>query len=231
MNSRERIRAALAHQEPDVVPIDFNGHRSSGIMAQTYVKLRELLGDLTEDNRVGVADLAIMQAHLGQTTGARRADGDLTGEGTVNRADVVEMLRNLGRWYDPPVSAPADLKKGIPAASPSSPEAMQIVVFDPGDESAGTSPGAPWAGRNLRSRPATRLAKAAVDRAIAEIWDVAAIRRRVLRAARQPMSGGNGGSLKCTGRRAASSTQRATASGNESLYGNGPGVLDVIDNL
>ncbi len=44
MNSRERVRAALAHQEPDVVPIDFNGHRSSGIMAQTYVKLRELLG-------------------------------------------------------------------------------------------------------------------------------------------------------------------------------------------
>jgi len=44
MNSRQRIQAALAHQEPDVVPIDFNGHRSSGIMAQPYVKLRELLG-------------------------------------------------------------------------------------------------------------------------------------------------------------------------------------------
>jgi uroporphyrinogen decarboxylase len=44
MNSRERIQAALAHKEPDRVPIDFNGHRSSGIMAQAYVKLREFLG-------------------------------------------------------------------------------------------------------------------------------------------------------------------------------------------
>lgn len=43
MNSRERIQAALNHREPDIVPIDFNGHRSSGIMAQAYVKLRELL--------------------------------------------------------------------------------------------------------------------------------------------------------------------------------------------
>ncbi len=44
MNSRERIQAALAHREPDAVPIDFNGHRSSGIMAQAYVKLRQKLG-------------------------------------------------------------------------------------------------------------------------------------------------------------------------------------------
>ena len=43
MNSRERIQAALAHREPDVVPIDFNGHRSSGIMAQAYVRLRKAL--------------------------------------------------------------------------------------------------------------------------------------------------------------------------------------------
>jgi uroporphyrinogen decarboxylase len=44
MNSRERINAAFAHVQPDRVPIDFGGHRSSGIMAQAYVKLRELLG-------------------------------------------------------------------------------------------------------------------------------------------------------------------------------------------
>ena len=44
MNSRERIQAALAHREPDAVPIDFNGHRSSGIMAQAYIKLRQKLG-------------------------------------------------------------------------------------------------------------------------------------------------------------------------------------------
>ena len=32
MNSKERIQTALAHKEPDRVPIDFNGHRSIGII-------------------------------------------------------------------------------------------------------------------------------------------------------------------------------------------------------
>lgn len=44
MNSRERVLRSLDHREPDRVPIDFNGHRSSGIMAQVYVQLRECLG-------------------------------------------------------------------------------------------------------------------------------------------------------------------------------------------
>lgn len=44
MISRERIQSALNHVEPDRVPVDFGGHRSSGIMAQAYVRLREILG-------------------------------------------------------------------------------------------------------------------------------------------------------------------------------------------
>ena len=44
MTSRERVLSALNHVEPDRVPIDFGGHRSSGIMAQAYVRLREVLG-------------------------------------------------------------------------------------------------------------------------------------------------------------------------------------------
>ncbi len=44
MTSRERILAALNHREPDRVPIDFSGHRSSGIAAMAYPKLREFLG-------------------------------------------------------------------------------------------------------------------------------------------------------------------------------------------
>jgi uroporphyrinogen decarboxylase len=35
--------AALDHQEPDRVPIDFSGHRSSGIAAIAYAKLREAM--------------------------------------------------------------------------------------------------------------------------------------------------------------------------------------------
>jgi len=44
MTSRERVLAALNHREPDCVPIDFSGHRSSGIQAMAYVKLRKYLG-------------------------------------------------------------------------------------------------------------------------------------------------------------------------------------------
>ncbi|MHC4544561.1 MAG: uroporphyrinogen decarboxylase family protein, partial [Planctomycetota bacterium] len=43
MTSRERILTALNHCEPDRVPIDFSGHRSSGIAAVAYPKLREFL--------------------------------------------------------------------------------------------------------------------------------------------------------------------------------------------
>jgi uroporphyrinogen decarboxylase len=44
MNSRERVLAALEHRQPDKVPIDFGGHRSSGIAALVYPKLRAALG-------------------------------------------------------------------------------------------------------------------------------------------------------------------------------------------
>ena len=44
MTSRERVLTALNHQEPDRVPIDFSGHRSSGIAAMAYAQLRDYLG-------------------------------------------------------------------------------------------------------------------------------------------------------------------------------------------
>ena len=44
MNSRERVLASLNHQEPDRVPICFSGHRSSGIAAIAYARLRDYLG-------------------------------------------------------------------------------------------------------------------------------------------------------------------------------------------
>jgi uroporphyrinogen decarboxylase len=44
MNSRERVMAALNHREPDRVPVDFSGHRSSGIAAIAYARLRKHLG-------------------------------------------------------------------------------------------------------------------------------------------------------------------------------------------
>ena len=44
MTSREKVLAAFDHRESDLVPIDFSGHRSSGISAIAYAKLRKHLG-------------------------------------------------------------------------------------------------------------------------------------------------------------------------------------------
>ena len=44
MNPRQRVLAALDHVPPDRVPVDFGGHRSSGIMAIAYRRLRKHLG-------------------------------------------------------------------------------------------------------------------------------------------------------------------------------------------
>lgn len=44
MTGRQRVLAALQHQETDRVPIDFGGHRSSGIAAIAYARLRRALG-------------------------------------------------------------------------------------------------------------------------------------------------------------------------------------------
>ncbi len=44
MTSRERVLAAFDHRETECVPVDFSGHRSSGIAAMVYPKLRKLLG-------------------------------------------------------------------------------------------------------------------------------------------------------------------------------------------
>ncbi len=52
MSSRERVLAALNHIEPDRVPVDFSGHRSSGIAAMAYPRLREFLGLPPKEVRV-----------------------------------------------------------------------------------------------------------------------------------------------------------------------------------
>jgi len=44
MTSRERVLASLHHREPDRVPVDLSGHRSSGIAAIAYARLRDHLG-------------------------------------------------------------------------------------------------------------------------------------------------------------------------------------------
>ena len=66
MNSRERVLAAVNHQEPDCVPVDLGGHRSSGIMAIAYNKLKQYLGIETGDIYVYdvVQQLAIIEPEV-----------------------------------------------------------------------------------------------------------------------------------------------------------------------
>jgi len=44
MTSRERVMKAFDFQESDQIPVDFSGHRSSGLSASVYPKLRKALG-------------------------------------------------------------------------------------------------------------------------------------------------------------------------------------------
>jgi len=66
LTSRERVMMAVNHREPDRVPIDLGGHRSSGIMAIAYNKLKQHLGIETGDIYVYdfVQQLAIIEPEV-----------------------------------------------------------------------------------------------------------------------------------------------------------------------
>lgn len=61
MNSRQRVVAALRHQEADRVPIDLDGMRSTGIMAVAYNRLKSYLGMQGGETRM--YDLTQQLAH------------------------------------------------------------------------------------------------------------------------------------------------------------------------
>ena len=72
MTPRERIQAAFRHEESDRVPIDFGGHRSSGIAAIAYAKLKKKLGIDTGDIYVYdmIQQLAIVEPEVMDAVGA-----------------------------------------------------------------------------------------------------------------------------------------------------------------
>ena len=57
MTSRERVRAAINHQQPDRVPVDFGGTFETGIAISTVYYLRKAYGLGSPDNRVKVTDV------------------------------------------------------------------------------------------------------------------------------------------------------------------------------
>jgi uroporphyrinogen decarboxylase len=76
MNSRERVLAAVNHLQPDRVPVDFGGHRSSGIMAIAYKKLKEYLGIHSGDIYVYdfIQQLAIIEPEVLAVLGSDAID-------------------------------------------------------------------------------------------------------------------------------------------------------------
>lgn len=103
MTSRERVLASLNHIEPDRIPIDLGGHRSSGIAAIAYDRLRKHLGLAEKPIRVYdmVQQLAIVDEDV----------LDLFG------VDVVEMGR--GFLLEDKDWKPWTLPDGTPCEIPS----------------------------------------------------------------------------------------------------------------
>jgi uroporphyrinogen decarboxylase len=72
MTSRDRVLTACNHRQPDRVPIDLSGYRSSGIAAIAYVKLRDYLGLPKKTVRVydPIQQLAIVDDDVLEKVGA-----------------------------------------------------------------------------------------------------------------------------------------------------------------
>ena len=102
MTGRERVQTALAHREADAVPIDLGGHRSSGIAAMAYPRLRAALG--LEPRPVRVYDLIQQLAVV---------DADVLDRFGV---DTVELGRGFARG--PPDWAEWVLPDGTPCLVP-----------------------------------------------------------------------------------------------------------------
>jgi len=89
MTSRERVLKTLNHQEPDRVPIDIGGMRSTGIGALAYKKLRKYL-DL-DDRPIKLYDVWQQLAWI---------DDDVL---EYFHADVRSIERLHSVWWDPDI--------------------------------------------------------------------------------------------------------------------------------
>jgi len=115
MNSRQRVLAALNHEEADRAPIDLGGTRVSGIAASAYHQLKERLGLATPTRAF---DLYQMLAEIEEPV-LQRFGADVV---NLNRPAVIFGIRNEA-WK------PWQLMDGTPVEVPGG--------FDPVTESNG----------------------------------------------------------------------------------------------
>lgn len=134
MTSRERVIAALRHQETDRVPIDLDGTRASGISAIAYNRLRRHLG--MTDGLARLYDLGQQLAHP-EPEVLRRLGVDTL---PLNRWPEGCGLRH-GEWE--PWTLPDGSRALVPAGfSPETDERGNQYILDE-------------AGRRVRMRPAS----------------------------------------------------------------------------
>jgi len=110
MNSRERVKAALAHQEPDKVPVDLGGSVTTGIQATALHRLRDALGLEKRPIKVyepmmmlGLVERDVIEA-IGADVMGLNAPGTLLGYRNENwknwtLADGTEVLMGGGFEY------------------------------------------------------------------------------------------------------------------------------------
>ena len=132
MNGRQRVMAALQHQQPDRVPIDLGGTRQSGIAASTYHQLKQRLGI---ESPTRVYDLYQMLAEVERPI-MERFGADVIG---LNRPAVAFGIVNEGwkpwRLFDgTPVEVPAGFN---PVTQPNGDLALlrddQVIARMPND--------------------------------------------------------------------------------------------------
>jgi uroporphyrinogen decarboxylase len=103
MNSRERVLAALRHEQPDRVPIDFGGMASTGIHAVAYNRLKRHLGF------GGTTRVFDITQHLAEVEGPvrQRFGVDVV---ALPRIEVLSGVRNV-RWrpWTLPDGSPAEI--------------------------------------------------------------------------------------------------------------------------
>jgi uroporphyrinogen decarboxylase len=105
MNSRERVLTALAHREPDRVPIDLGGSLVTGINAAAYGRLKRTLG--LEGDPPRVADIVLQLAEVEEPV-RRRFGVDVVSlpaleplPGVFNPAAYADPRRHWKPWTLP----------------------------------------------------------------------------------------------------------------------------------
>ena len=108
MTSRERVRAALDHRQPDRVPVDLGGSIVTGINAMGYARLKRLLG-LPGPARV--TSVTLLLAEVEQELAARWGLDVLP----VPRYYAAPGVPLDGRWREHPLpdGAPALFPRGF----------------------------------------------------------------------------------------------------------------------